>query len=458
MRALITCWPFTAHVHGQMAVAAELTRRGHEVAFYTGASAAPTIERAGYRHFPMVAVDEAAAARHVETLEMPRQSGRNNVRLLRAAYRNWLVETIPQQVTDLTSIVDEWSPDVIACDLSLWGPLLVLSDTGNVPVALSSTFLGPLTPGRDAPPAGLGLPSPRSALGRIACSVIQRITDIAATGMRRRIDQIRADYGLAPMGCSVNRYTGQLPLYLVPSIPELDYGRTDVPASVHYVGPLLWHPPSDPTTNAWLDTIPTEKPWVHVTESTLRAGDPFLLRAAVDGLAHAPLELIGTTGLHRDPASLGFADAPANIHLGQWVNHDELLPRCEVVITTGGPATITAALAAGVPLIIVPTTWDKPDNARRVVEAGVGIRLSPRKCTPDELRKAVMQLMQEPAYRKRAQELAAKLAAAPGADRAADLLEQLAAQPRRPEPQRPLAVAVPSARRASSKPGTGSQK
>ena len=44
-------------------------------------------------------------------------------------------------------------------------------------------------------------------------------------------------------------------------------------------------------------------------------------------------------------------------------------------MTTGGPATIMAALRAGVPLVVVPTTWDKPDNARRVVEAGVGVRL-----------------------------------------------------------------------------------
>jgi MGT family glycosyltransferase len=273
--------------------------------------------------------------------------------------------------------------------------------------------------------------------------------------MRRRIDQIRATYGLGPMGASVNSYTGQLPLYIVPSIPELDYGRADVPASVHYVGPLLWHPPIDPATNEWLDAIPTDKPWVHVTESTLRAGDPFLLRAAVDGLGSLPIELIGTTGLHRDPASLGFADPPANVHLGQWVSHDVLLPRCEVVITTGGPATITAALAVGVPLIIVPTTWDKPDNARRVVEAGVGIRLSPRKCTPETLRAAVQQVLSDPAYRTRAQALADKLAATPGPARAADLLEQLAAQPPAPGS---LPATVPSARRGTPRPKMGSKK
>ena len=161
MRVLITCWPFTGHVHGQLSVATALAARGHEVAFYTGVPAQKTVADAGaFRVFPMRAVDEPAAARSVETLELGRQSGHNDVRGLRRAFREWLVETIPGQITDLQPILEEFAPDVIACDMSMWGPQLVLSGTSPVPVAVSSTFLGPLVPGRDAPPAGVGFPPP----------------------------------------------------------------------------------------------------------------------------------------------------------------------------------------------------------------------------------------------------------------------------------------------------------
>src|ERR1043165_8821319 len=72
------------------------------------------------------------------------------------------------------------------------------------------------------------------------------------------------------------------------------------------------------------------------------------------------------------PAGLG--PLPANVHTPQWLNHGELLPRCSALVTVGGKATILAAMEAGVPLVLVPTTWDKPDNARRVTEAGAGLR------------------------------------------------------------------------------------
>jgi UDP:flavonoid glycosyltransferase YjiC (YdhE family) len=80
-----------------------------------------------------------------------------------------------------------------------------------------------------------------------------------------------------------------------------------------------------------------------------------------------------------------------------------------------------------VPLIIVPTEWDKPDIARRVVETGAGIRLSPAECTPQGLRAAVEKVLGTPSFRQNAQRMAAAFARYGGPQAAADLLEELAA-------------------------------
>jgi UDP:flavonoid glycosyltransferase YjiC (YdhE family) len=105
-----------------------------------------------------------------------------------------------------------------------------------------------------------------------------------------------------------------------------------------------------------------------------------------------------------------------------------LLPRCSAVVTVGGKATILAAMEAGVPMVLVPTTWDKPDNARRVALTGAATRLPARQCTPQSLLTAVREVLDQPGYRAAAQRLAARLAAAPGPDRAAELLEGLASR------------------------------
>jgi len=428
MRFLVTCWPFTGHVLPQMAVAKALRERGHEVAFYTGRSSASLIEADGFEVHPLTAVDEDEVYRCVRLLETGSRRGHMSPALTRRTFRDWLVETVPAQVHDLETVLDRWQPDTIVTDLSMWAPIVVLPETTGLPVALSSTFMGPLIPGPDAPPFGFGMRPPATDAERALARTLQAVINRAGKGLRRRVDEIRRSHGLGPLGMSVNEYTGRLPLYLVPSLASLDWNRTDLPSAVHYVGPVLWHPPSTPESDAWIADIPNDRPWVHVTESTLSYGDPFLLRAAIAGLPQAGFHVVGTTGVHRDIGSLGLPSLPDRVHLTEWASHAALLPHCRAVVTNGGTATVISALTHGLPLVIVPTTWDKPDNCRRIVEAGAAIKLSPSECTPERLSIAVQLLLQNPAYARNAHALASQLAAAPGASAAARLLEAVPAQ------------------------------
>jgi MGT family glycosyltransferase len=424
-RFLFACWPFEGHVFPQMAIATALRRHGHEVAFYTAPTARWIIEPEGIPVFPFEAV-EASHYLRVQDSERRTNSRRQSLRIQHEALRGWLVESIPGQVTDLRAIIENWRPDALLSDFAMWGTTTILWESVPIPVVLSSTLMGPLIPGPDAPAWGFGLQSPRTIRARVAMTVLTKVTELAGLGLRRRVNAIRAEHGLRPLGMSMNAFGGRLPLYLVGNLPELDYRRGDLPPSVHYLGPCLWHPPEEPGTTAWLDAVPAGRPWVHVTEGTSHYQDPFVLKAAARGLAGEPLEAILTTGGRHEPASIASTPAP-NVHVTRWLSHGELLPRCATVVTTGGPATIMAALAAGVPLVVVPTTWDKPDNGRRVVEAGVGIRLAPKRCTPDRLRDAVREVLHDPAYATRARQVAKNLARAPGPDGAVILLEALVA-------------------------------
>ncbi|MGH9225139.1 MAG: glycosyltransferase [Acidimicrobiales bacterium] len=422
-RYLFACWPFPGHLFPALSVAVAVRERGGEAAFYTGEAARPHLEQEGFTLFPFEALDEQRF-RRVQTREAGTAGRRQSLRVSHQAFRDWMVETIPGQVADLGAVIAGWKPDVVITDLSMWGPMVILHEKGPVPVAILS-FAGTMIPGPDAPPWGFGLKPPRTATERALATVLRRGTDLVARGIRRRLDELRAEHGLGPLGGPVNAYSARLPLYLSATLAELDYNRRSLPASVHYVGPCIWNPPTSSETAAWLDAIPAGRPWVHVTEGTSHNQEPFLLRAGVEGLARRPMEVILTTGGQRDPETLGFGPVAPNIHLTRWVSHRELLPRCEAVVTTGGSTSIMAALQAGAPLVVVPTTWDKPDNARRVVEAGVGVRLAPRRCSPSSLRTAVEEVLGDPGYRARARHIADRLGEAPGPAGAAGLLEDL---------------------------------
>jgi len=428
-RFLITCWPFVGHLYPQISVAHALRDRGHQVAVYTHESARPVVEAEGFALFPFERVDEQRYERihAMEAAVPPTQPKYRTLAVAMAAYRDMLIGSIPEMTADLQPIIGRWQPDVIVTDPALWASILVVWELTGVPVALLTQMIGSMIPGPDAPPWGPGLPPPRTMGTRLLARAARLGTDIVAFNMRRNVDRVRARYGLAPMGCSVNEFTGRLPLYLIPSVRELDYNRRDQPPHVHYIGPCVWTRPAGDRSLDWLDNIPRDRPWVHATEGTAHYQEPFLLRAAARGLADQPLEVILTTGqTSRDPSVLGFPTLPANVHIERWVSHQDLLPRCSALVTTGGAATVLSSLAAGVPLLVVPTFWDKSDNAQRVAEAGVGLRLSPRRCTPTALRAVVRRLIDEPSFRVNARRMADRFAEVPGPRLAAELLEQLA--------------------------------
>jgi MGT family glycosyltransferase len=421
---LFTVWPFTGHILPCVAIAHALFERGHQPAFYTGARVSGFVEDEEFPRFPFRHVDEEHIYRTMFSRQHSPLQWEGPFRF-NATFRRWLLKTIPQQIKDLEAVFADWRPDVVVCDPTMWSPILILHEAWGVPVAISSFMLGCMLPGPDVPPFGLGLPRPRNWCTRLLAHLATFGMDLFAANLRRAVNELRESHGLLPLSTSIVGFMGRMPLYLVPSVPELDYARSDLPASVHYIGHCFPDSPCQGSSSSWLEGLPQDRPWVYVTEGTVRMGDPFVLRAAARGLANLPMQVIMTTGRDRDPARLDLGPIAPNVHIVRFVSYGELLPRTDVVVSTGGGGTVLGALNAGVPQVIIPTEWDKPENAQRVVEAGVGLRLTPRRVTPKRLRRAAERLLSEPSFRQNAQRVAASFARLGGAERAAELLEEL---------------------------------
>jgi MGT family glycosyltransferase len=196
---------------------------------------------------------------------------------------------------------------------------------------------------------------------------------------------------------------------------------------VRYVGPCVWKgaaaPPPVPT---WLADLPGDLPVVHVTEGTIHTRQPLLLRAAAAGLRDLPMRVILTTGPNRRAEELDLGPTAGNVRVEQFVPHHALFPRTDVVVTTGGAGTVTTALLSGVPLVVVPTGWDLPENAQRVATSGAGVRLSMHDCTPDTVRRAVERVLGDHRFRDNARRIGSALGKRGGSDEAASLIEDFA--------------------------------
>lgn len=153
----------------------------------------------------------------------------------------------------------------------------------------------------------------------------------------------------------------------------------------------------------WLGGPPLPLVLVSLSSTVMRQEQ--LLQRAADALGELPVHGVITTGPAVDP---GLISAPPNVVVQRWARHADILPHCAAVLTHGGHGTVMKALAAGVPLVVVPLGRDQPDNAARVAIAGVGVRVS-KSASAARLRAAIRGVLTDDAYGVAAREMALRL-------------------------------------------------
>jgi MGT family glycosyltransferase len=182
------------------------------------------------------------------------------------------------------------------------------------------------------------------------------------------LNAVRAQHRLSPLSHFFNQVR-HARRQLVLTSREFDFPAA-VPANVQYVGPVL-DDPQWAEAAAW--TPPAgSAPLVLVAMSSTFQDQIACLQRVVDALGTLPVRGVVTTGPAIDPTSL---EPTANVMVLRSAPHRQILHHASLVVTHGGHGTVMKALAAGVPMVIVPHGRDQADTAARVIARRAGIAL-----------------------------------------------------------------------------------
>jgi UDP:flavonoid glycosyltransferase YjiC (YdhE family) len=264
--------------------------------------------------------------------------------------------------------------------------------------------------------AGLhGIPHARVAIS--LASVEELGTGIAAGA----VDSIRRAQGLAPDpdGDLLRRSPW------LSTFPEsLDEGAQ--PDTRRFHDPA-WDQPAGELPDWWPGR--DSEPLVYVTFGSVAGSFPQALPVydvAMRAVAELPVRVLLTVGRELDLPAL--PQAPDNVRVERWVPQQDVLGHAAAAVVHGGSGSTLGAIAAGVPLVVVPLFADQPQNARRVAEVGAGLAVEPNRedvgATASPLRDAIESVLSDPSYGERARALADELRAEPPVDEAVPLFER----------------------------------
>jgi MGT family glycosyltransferase len=399
-----------------------LRRRGDRVVFVIEESFAGTLEEKGFEERLM------RLAPPPEAEEEPGQFWKDFIRETAPVFRKSTFDQLGEFIAPtwkalldgaryvderLVEIFDELQPDAIVEDNVCAFPAIPASGRPWVRI-VSCNPLELKDP--ELPPPYSGLPiDDRSAW------------DDYRAEYRRVIDEMQADFsefcmerGAPPLpGGEMIHTSDWLNLYLYPS--EVDYPRSQPLGS-------SWHNlessvrTTDGEWRAPQEFADGEGSLIYVSLGSLGSGDVPLMKDLVAALAETPHRYVVSKGPQHDEYEL--AD---NMVGEEFLPQVSVLPQVDLVITHGGNNTTTESLHFGKPMVLLPVFWDQHDNAQRIDETGFGIRLPTYSFSAGDLSGAIDRLLSNFDLRGRLAAVAERLQASPGSERAAELIEQVAA-------------------------------
>jgi len=226
-------------------------------------------------------------------------------------------------------------------------------------------------------------------------------------------------HGLAP-----ERHAGFFRwLYLDVAPPTLQFPYA---ATIATRQPLrLAGRPGIADTPDWLNDLGS-RPCVYVTLGTTKGQtrDTDFFRMVMAALAEDDVDVVITVG-PGDPAALD--PLPSNARAESFIPQELLLPRCGAVVSNGGAGSTMGALAAGVPVLIVPgIAASQSRNARAVVRCGAGRSLEREALSPDIVRREAHLLLEDISYSTVARRIADEIETLPQPANVVPSLEALA--------------------------------
>jgi MGT family glycosyltransferase len=401
-------------------IGAVLRERGHRVLFVVEESFAGTLEAQGFEERRVRLAPPTGAE------EAPGQFWKEFIRDTAPIFRRPTIEQLgafiaptfaalldgARHVDDrLREILDEVDPDVIVEDNVVAFPAIPASGRPWVRiVSCSPTEIKD----DDVPPAFSGYPT----ADRSGWEEYRREYRRVHADLHASFDAFGRERGAPPLPeLEFIHVSPWLNLYIHPK--TMDYARA------RPLGPT-WH-------NLQTSVRSTDRPWevpealaagdgalVYLSLGSLGSADVELMQRLVDAMADSPHRVIVSKGPQHDQLRLA-----GSMDGAEFLPQVSILPQVDVVITHGGNNTVTECLHFGRPMVVLPLFWDQYDNAQRVHETGLGVRLDTYGHEPQELRDAVDGLLRDAALRARLADGARRLQATPGTVRAAELIEQL---------------------------------
>jgi UDP:flavonoid glycosyltransferase YjiC (YdhE family) len=398
-RVLMANFPADGHFQPLTGIAVYLKSIGCDVRWYTSVKYQDKINKLGIHFYGLQSAMDFGADPDIDKVFPERSKYKSQVGKLKFDLVHAFILRGPEYYVDLKNIYNEFAFEVLIADIAFTG-IPFVKDLMKIPVAGVSVFPLPET-SKDLAPMGLGIPPSNSALGKLKQSLLRFIADKVLFAhpnkvMRETLKKYGIDTGnLGIFDVGIKFST----IVLQSGTPGFEYYRSDMSSHVHFVGPLLPYSKIS-SDKKWFD--PKLKEYskvVLITQGTVERDVTKLIIPALEAFKDSDVLVIVTTG-GSDTDKIRKQYPYRNIIIEDYIPFNEVMPYSDVYITNGGYGGVLLSFQNGLPIVGAGIHEGKNEINARIGYLKLGINCKTERPSPDQLKKAVYQVLDNPIYKQ----------------------------------------------------------
>ncbi|KAK8066688.1 glycosyltransferase family 1 protein [Apiospora hydei] len=421
---LICSTPVSGHIIPMMAIAKQLVAAGYEVCFVSGSGYRQQIEALGAT---FVSVEGYGDFYDLTSWDLDQDwpEGKRHLEGPECFIHDLVhifCKSLPSQheaIQKTLRMLNDKHPQ---------RPVVLMTETlnfGGLPTLLGAPGIRPqgfvviglnpiLLTSVDHPPFGSGMPPDSSPEGR-------KRNKLANEAQRQVFAPAQAAYTEALLSVGARKPEAFLldALYTLPDrfvqmcSPSVEYSRSDAPKTLRFAGgyPTM-RQTKEPVRPSWWNRVILRKTKkiVFVCQGTVAMDFSQLVIPTMNAFKdRTDVSIIIALG--RKYAALpSDVRVPENCVVEEYIPYDDILPYCDVFVTTAGYGSFQRALIHGTPLVMAGTTEEKPETAARGGWAGVGLNLRTSYPTVRQIGEAVDEVLQDQKYKLKALKIKTEMA------------------------------------------------
>ena len=403
-KILFASVPADGHVNPLTGLAVYLKSIGYDVRWYTSETYAEKISKLNIKLYPFVKALDLRGD-NIEQLLPDREKQKTAVAKLNYDIIHFFIERSTEYYADIQQIHKTFPFDLMIADCCFTA-IPFVKEKMHIPVI--SIGIVPLTEtSKDLPPAGLAMTPSTSFTGRIKQNMLRWVADnILFAKSNRVLKALTVEHNLSYNNENMFDYlVKKTTLLLQSGTPGFEYHRSDIGSNVQFAGPFLPYSPAKKQAPWFDERLNKYNNVILVTQGTVEKDTKKLIEPALEAFKDTDILVVVTTG-GSQTQELREKYTQENIIIEDFIPFGDVMPYADVYVSNGGYGGVLLAIENELPFVAAGVHEGKNEICARIGYFNLGINLKTETPTPAQIRKSVIEILNNSSYKQNVKRLA----------------------------------------------------